>query len=86
MGKIYVTPVPLDDCFDRAERSHCEVAQSDIKPPSSELSSGIGISEKDVRARKLFATAKVTSVKRADADYHDTHLADFAGCGRVQMD
>ena len=61
MGKICVTPVPLGDCFDRAEHSYCDGAQLNIEPPSSEPPSATGISEKDVRAGKLFATAKVNT-------------------------
>lgn len=65
MGKICVTPVPLDDCFDRAERSLCNVAQLDIELRSQEPPRATGISEKDVRARKLYATAKV-SIREVD--------------------
>ena len=52
-------PVPLDDCFDRAESSRCDGRNLTSSLRSTAPARATGISWKDVRAGKLFATAKL---------------------------
>ena len=52
-------PVPFVDCFDHAERSCCDGTQIDIAPHPADRLRATGISWKDVRAGKVFATVKL---------------------------
>lgn len=85
-GRDACNALPPGDSFDRAESSRCDGVRLVITATLSKPPGTTGVSRIGVRARKLFATAKLDPRTRAELECQDFRRANSRECSPVQFD